>query len=131
MRKVINKLIDNDYKPSKTELEIIKNQLNQFSYERVEQAIDKLIIDKKPISELKIDESETISDKNIGLAKEIAEAIVIFSCGRKITLDDDYWKTNPFSDTTDDEFKLGLAYLKQHREEGNSISLEVNDYEDF
>lgn len=117
MRKIINKLIENDYKPSKVELEIIKNHLNQFSYEQVERAIDKLILDKKPISELKIGESETISDKNIGLAKEIAEAIVIFSCGRKITLDDEYWKTNPFSDTTDDEYKLGLAYLKQNRKE--------------
>ena len=35
----------------------------------------------------------------------------------KITLDDDYWKTNPFSDTTDDEYKLGIDYLKQNRKE--------------
>ena len=117
MKKIISKLIENDYKTSKTDLEIIKNHLNQYGYDQVEKAIDKLIINKKPISELKIGESETISDKNIGLAKEIAEAIVIFSCVKKITLDDDYWKTNPFSDTTDDEYKLGLAYLKQHRKE--------------
>ena len=117
MKKIISKLIENDYKPSKTDLEIIKNHLNQYGYDQVEKAIDKLILDKKPISELKIGESETISDKNIGLAKEIAEAIVIFSCVRKITLDDDYWKTNPFSDTTDDEYKFGFAYLKQNRKE--------------
>ena len=117
MKKIISKLIENDYKPSKTDLEIIKNHLNQYGYDQVEKAIDKLILDKKPISELKIGENETISDKNIKLAKEIAEAIVIFSCVRKITLDDDYWKTNPFSDTTDDEYKLGLAYLKQNGKE--------------
>lgn len=111
------KLIVNGIVPTKQDEATIDKLIEQYSLEQVDRAIDKLIVDKKPISELKIDESETISDKNIGLAKEIAEAIVIFSCVRKITLDDDYWKTNPFSDTTDDEYKLGIAYLKQHREE--------------
>ena len=111
------KIIINGIVLTKQDEATIDKLIEQHSLEQVEQAIDKLIINKKPISELKIDESEKISDKNIGLAKEIAEAIVIFSCVRKITLDDDYWKTNPFSDTTDDEYKLGIDYLKQNRKE--------------
>lgn len=116
-KRLMTKLILGGYVPNNEDIKYIETLINTYSLEQVEQAIDKLILDKKPISELKIGESETISDKNIKLAKEVAEAIVIFSCGRKITLDDDYWKTNQFSDTTDDEFKLGLAYLKQNRKE--------------
>ena len=111
------KLIVNGVVLTKQDEATIDKLIEQYSLEQVEQAIDKLILDKKPISELKIGENETISDKNIGLAKEIAETIVIYSCAKRIDLDDDYWKTNQFSDTTDDEFKLGLTYLKQNREE--------------
>ena len=77
------KLIVNGIVLTKQDEATIDKVIEQYSLEQVERAIDKLIINKKPISELKIDESETISDKNIGLAKEIAEAIVIFSCVRK------------------------------------------------
>ena len=111
------KLIVNGVVLTKQDEATIEKLIEQHSLEQVEQAIDKLILDKKPISELKIGENETISDKNIGLAKEIAETIVIYSCAKRIDLDDGYWKTNQFSDTTDDEFKLGLTYLKQNREE--------------
>ncbi|NCC55929.1 MAG: hypothetical protein EOM11_10730 [Erysipelotrichia bacterium] len=116
-KRIKYKLIVNGIVLTKQDEATIDKLIEQHSLEQVERAIDKLIINKKPISELKIDESETIGDKNIGLAKDIAEAIVIFSCVRKITLDDDYWKTNPFSDTTDDEYKLGIDYLKQNRKE--------------
>ena len=116
-KRIKYKLIVNGVVLTKQDEATIEKLIEQHSLEQVEQAIDKLILDKKPISELKIGENETISDKNIGLAKEIAETIVIYSCAKRIDLDDDYWKTNQFSDTTDDEFKLGLTYLKQNREE--------------
>ena len=116
-KRIKYKLIVNGVVLTKQDEATIDKLIEQYSLEQVEQAIDKLILDKKPISELKIGENETISDKNIGLAKEIAETIVIYSCAKRIDLDDDYWKTNQFSDTTDDEFKLGLTYLKQNREE--------------
>ena len=116
-KRIKYKLIVNGVVLTKQDEATIDKLIEQYSLEQVEQAIDKLILDKKPISELKIGENETISDKNIGLAKEIAETIVIYSCAKRIDLDDGYWKTNQFSDTTDDEFKLGLTYLKQNREE--------------
>ena len=116
-KRIKYKLIVNGVVLTKQDEATIDKLIEQYSLEQVEQAIDKLILDKKPISELKIGENETISDKNIGLAKEIAETIVIYSCAKRIDLDDDYWKTNQFSDTTDDEFKLGLTYLKQNRKE--------------
>ena len=63
------KLIVNGIVPTKQDEATIDKLIEQYSLEQVDRAIDKLIVDKKPISELKIGESETISDKKHWVSK--------------------------------------------------------------
>ena len=118
MKKIISKLIDGGYQLDKEELALIKLYLTKFKYEQVSRYIDEIISNKKPLSELSnIDKERELKGEDLELGRSTAEAIVVYSVIKKITIDDDFWKVNRFSDITDQEYEIGKLFLQQHKEE--------------
>ena len=118
MKKIISKLIDGGYQLDKEELALIKLYLTKFKYEQISRHIDEIIANKKPLSELSnIDKERELKGEDLELGSLTANAIVLYSVLKNITIDDDYWKVNRFTDINDREYENGKLFLQQHREE--------------
>ena len=77
------KLIVNGLVPTKQDEATIDKLIEQYSLEQVDRAIDELITNKKPLSELTISEVKTFNEDE--KVKEGAKAIVIYACARNKT----------------------------------------------
>ena len=118
MKKIISKLIDGGYQLDKEELALIKLYLTKFKYEQISSHIDEIIANKKPLSELSnIDKERELKGEDLELGSLTANAIVLYSVLKNISIDDDYWKVNRFTDINDREYEIGKLFLEQHREE--------------
>lgn len=118
MKKIISKLIDGGYQLDKEELALIKLYLTKFKYEQISSHIDEIIANKKPLSELSsIDKDKKLNSEEKENARWTANAIVLYSVIKNISIDDDYWKVNRFTDINDQEYEIGKLFLEQHREE--------------
>ena len=108
------KLIVNGIVPTKQDEATIDKLIEQYSLEQVDRAIDELITNKKPLSELTISEVKTFNeDENV---KEDAKAIVIYACAKKQTIEE-YTKKNDFEDMDDETFGEAVEYTNKHPQE--------------
>ena len=108
------KLIVNGIVPTKQDEATIDKLIEQYSLEQVDCAIDELITNKKPLSELTISEVKTFNeDEKI---KEDAKAIVIYACAKKQTIEE-HTKKNDFEDMDDETFSEAVEYINEHNQE--------------
>ena len=108
------KLIVNGLVPTKQDETTIDKLIEQYSLEQVDRAIDELITNKKPLSELTISEVKTFNENEE--VKEVANAIVIYACARKQTIQE-FTKKNEFEDIDDETFGEAVEYTNNHRQE--------------
>ena len=88
----------------------INNLLVDYPYEAVVEAMKVYIVERGDLKSVIDRELEVVG-------KEIAEAIVVFACVNKKHFLDEYWKENNFTDIKDNEYKLGLEYIKNNQQE--------------
>lgn len=112
------KLIVNGLVPTKQDETTIDKLIEQHSLEQVDRAIDELITNKKPLSELTISEVKTFNENEE--VKEVANAIVIYACAKKQTIEQ-FTKKNEFSDVEDELFNEAVAYINNHRQEFDKL----------
>ena len=105
------KLIVNGLVPTKQDEATIDKLIKQHSLEQVDRAIDELITNKKPLSELTISEVKTFNEDE--KVKEDAKAIVIYACAKKQTIEE-YTKKNDFEDMDDETFSEAVEYINKH-----------------
>lgn len=108
------KLIVNGLVPTKQDEATIDKLIEQYSLEQVDRAIDELITNKKPLSELTISEVKTFNEDE--KVKEDAKAIVIYACAKKQTIEE-YTKKNDFEDMDDETFGEAVEYINKHTQE--------------
>lgn len=119
MKKIISKLVEKGYLPTNEEIKKIKTLIDEHSLEQVDRAIDELITNKKPLSELSI--KQVVSeDKNIDEIKEVAEAIVIYACAKKQTIEQ-FTKKNEFSDVDDELFNEAVKHIGNNQQEFDKL----------
>lgn len=119
MKKIISKLVEKGYLPTNEEIKKVKSLIGDYSLEQVDRAIDELITNKKPLSELSI--KQVVSeDKNIDEIKEVAEAIVIYACAKKQTIEQ-FTKKNEFSDVDDELFNEAVKHIGNNQQEFDKL----------
>lgn len=105
------KLIVNGLVPTKQDETTIDKLIEQHSLEQVDRAIDELITNKKPLSELTISEVKTFNE-----IKEVAEEIIFWACVKKQTIEE-FTKKNRFEDIDDETFGEAVEYINNHTQE--------------
>lgn len=112
------KLIVNGLVPTKQDEATIDKLIEQYSLEQVDRAIDELITNKKPLSELTISEVKTFNENEE--VKEVANAIVIYACAKKQTIEQ-FTKKNEFSDVDDKLFNNAVKHIGNNQQEFDKL----------
>lgn len=118
MKKIISKLVEKGYLPTNEEIKKIKTLIDEHSLEQVDRAIDELITNKKPLSELTISEVKTFNENEE--VKEVANAIVIYACAKKQTIEQ-FTKKNEFSDVDDELFNEAVKHIGNNQQEFDKL----------
>lgn len=116
------KLIVNGLVPTKQDEATIDKLIEQYSLEQVDRAIDELITNKKPLSELTISEVKTFNENEE--VKECAKAIVIYACAKKQTIEE-FTKRNHFEDMDNETFSEAVDYINNHRQELENLYAQI------